>query len=52
MMYDELTIAFAMRMDDQAMTYEQGLLAAEALADEFVQAAEDRKSYVDHEVSQ
>lgn len=40
---DDLTVAFAMRCDDRGLTYEQGVEAAEALAEEIVEAAEDRR---------
>lgn len=40
---DDLAIAFAMRCDDQALTYEQGVEAAEKLAEEIAEAAEDRQ---------
>ena len=42
---DDLTIAFAMRCDEQGLTYEQGLRAAVILADELEAAAEDRRSF-------
>jgi hypothetical protein len=44
---DDLVIAFVMRCDEQAMTYEQGLDAAERLAGEIEAAAEDRAAYTE-----
>jgi hypothetical protein len=40
---DDLAIAFAMRCDDNGLTYEAGVEAADRLTDEILQAAEDRK---------
>lgn len=46
---DELVIAFAMRCDQQGLTYEQGLRAAEDLAEQLQEAAEDRLGIAAHE---
>lgn len=46
---DDLVIAFAMRCDDQGMTYEAGVRAAEELADALAYAAEDRAVYATSE---
>jgi ribosomal protein S7 len=43
---NELAIAFAMQCDMSGLTYEQGLEAAERLADEIMAAAEDRSNYL------
>lgn len=40
---DDLAIAFAMHCDDNNLDYEQGLQAAENLADELFMAAEGRE---------
>jgi hypothetical protein len=47
--WDELVIAFAMLCDEQGLTYEGGLRAAEDLADELLRAAEDRATFAEHE---
>lgn len=39
---DDLAIAFAMRCDQQDLTYEAGLRAAQDLSEELTTAAEDR----------
>lgn len=39
---DDLAIAFAMRCDDQKLSHEEGVKAAEKLADEIAEVAEDR----------
>lgn len=44
---NELTIAFVMDCDSRGLTYEQGLNAADSLAEEIVAAAEDRIAYVE-----
>lgn len=41
---DDLTIAFAMRCDDQGLSYEEGIEAAARLAEEIEFAAADRPS--------
>lgn len=46
---DDLAIAFAMRCDQQVLTYEAGVRAAEELAEEIARAAEDRASFAPRE---
>lgn len=46
---DDLAVAFAMRCDQQDLTYEAGLRAAEQLIDELREAAEDRHASARHE---
>jgi hypothetical protein len=46
---DDLAIAFAMRCDEQGLTYEAGVRAAADLVDEIEQAAEDRESFAPRE---
>lgn len=42
MIVDDLVIAFAMRCDEQGLTYEQGVEAAEELAARLEEVAEER----------
>jgi hypothetical protein len=51
-MMDDLTVAFAMHCDQQSLTYEAGIRAAERLADELYAAAEDRASFAPREQSE
>jgi hypothetical protein len=46
---DELAVAFAMRCDEQGLTYEAGLRAFEALSADLEQAAEDRAAVASRE---
>ena len=46
---DQITVAFAMRCDQNGWSYEQGIRAAEQLGEELMQAAEDR--YTDERVA-
>lgn len=39
---DDLAIAFAMRCDDQKLSHDAGVEAAEKLADEIMETADDR----------
>jgi hypothetical protein len=39
---DDLAIAFAMRCDDQKVSHDAGMKAAERLADEIMKVADDR----------
>jgi len=39
---DDLAIAFAMRCDTQGLSHDEGVAAAEKLADEIMEAADDR----------
>lgn len=39
---DDLAVAFAMRCDQEGMSHEEGLEAAEALNEEIMLVAEDR----------
>ena len=48
MSLDDLAIAFAMRCDERALTYEAGLRAADELADELAQVAQDRLGIAPH----
>lgn len=49
MVRDDLAIAFAMRCDEQGLTYEAGIEAAELLADELEEAAIDRLAFAPRE---
>lgn len=46
---DDLAVAFVMRIDGQALTFEAGQRAAEELAEEILRAAEDRDLYAPRE---
>ena len=46
---DDLAIAFAMRCDEQGLTYEAGVRAAEDLMTEIEQVAEDRAAVAPRE---
>lgn len=46
---DDLAVAFAMRCDEQGLTFEAGIRAALDLAADLEQAAEDRVSFAPRE---
>lgn len=46
---DDLAVAFAMRCDEQGLSYEAGLRLAEEISDELIAAAEDRIAFAPRE---